>query len=794
VVLGATDVPVSYLKVLEYGVFRILVLLILTVFPLLGASPSFAIEETSPLHYSAERQLWNRRANKVELFGRAILRQPGEILTAEYILLNLEERTVQAKGNCVYTATDTVIHGEEMRFNLDTRTGSIVSGRVSNDRFSLSGERINKLGAGRFQTHWGEYSTCRDCPQSWSFQAEDVDLEVEGYAYLKNVTVKIQDTPSVWFPYLVVPIKTRRQSGLLFPTLKVNDQHGFIFVLPFFWALDESADMTFGLGQYTARGRRLEWEGRYALTPRSSGTARFFHLNDTSAGVSILRDPGDSSVGRWALDISQIQELPWGIEAKTRILEVSDNLYPNFVGDVPGAVEPVLSSDLSFSKTSSELSAFVDFRRMRNLLNTNPDPRARIELFDSRTVQKLPEAVITTNDQFLFNTPFIGGVSVGVANFTRSSGPFDFDQSRFPFGQDPANSGLVPLPGVDPVREATRVAVTPMLYTAVKPFEIASVIPSLTYYSYFYSFHNALPNLNRGYLHFQTELNTQLERIYDTDDPVYPKSKHLIRPFLLYSRIPYVREDAAHPFLRQIRESEGYNFDNRDIVPLDASPSNINYFVPLGNSLSYGFTTQLIRKRGNALVPGSASYQRSIEFSARQAINFKRSDQRFSRLSSRLGFTFDQFSWGTDFSYTPYTDAPPEILNSSATYVFERATKHLVLQYDRSLMLSYSYDKSACGRDSPIKCGTNALSATVNFSLSDHILPTFTSEYNLVEKKFMSQKLNVAFQSPSRCWKFAFAIGHNVTSGFVRSYDLAINLTGAGFGISDLANDLIPGQ
>ena len=335
-VFGATDVPVSK------GLILKLLLILLWV-------PSVQLTaDEKPLHYSADRQVWNRRENKIELFSNAKVKQPGESLTADYMILDLTSRTIDARGNCVYTAADTVIRGEEMKFNLDSRTGTIMKGRVSNERFSLAGERINKLGSQRFQTHWGEYSTCRDCPQSWTLTAEDVDMQIDGYAYMSNVIAKIKDAPFAWLPYLIVPMKTRRQTGFLFPIFGASDLNGIQFVQPFFWAINRSSDMTFGFGNYSKKGRRLEWESRYALSGRSFGKSNFYYLRDRTESLDPFGNSTERTPHRWALDIVQAQELPFGIEQKLRVLEMSDNQYPIFIGDIPGRGENAVSSDLIF--------------------------------------------------------------------------------------------------------------------------------------------------------------------------------------------------------------------------------------------------------------------------------------------------------------------------------------------------------------------------------------------------------------------------------------------------------------
>lgn len=793
VAIGTTNVPLSgrtltFTKLLAVECVLLITLLLHLIFP----ANSFA-QGQEPLHASGDREVWNRRENRVELIGHAAVRRPGESLTADYIIMDQNLRTIDAFGNCVYIASDTVIYGEEMHFNLDSRTGTIVAGRVSNENFSLAGQRINKLGEGRFQTHWGEYTTCRDCAPSWSFQAQDVDMQIEGYAYLSNVALKVKDAPSAWLPYLIVPMKTKRQSGLLFPALSASATNGFTFVLPYFWAINRSSDMTFGVGSYTKRGARLEWEGRYAFSDRSVANADFFYINDKS--FADMNVAGNAQINptaaraRWALDLSQTQELPFRIDEKLRITEVSDNLYPFYIGDISVQKEMVLSSTLSLSHTSSDFSAYFALQRYRNLLAEIESSQNGVRSFDPNTVQVLPSAVVTTNDRYLLGTPVAAGLTFGVSNFTRSAGPFDVD--IFSISPDPGTFR----PGIDPIREATRVSIVPSLYTTLRPWDILSFTPSLKYFSYFYSFHNVLDNWYRSHVLFQADLSAQLEKIYSTDNPERPRKKHLVRPLLTYSYIPesLIHQD-AHPFLSQIEyarsnEAYGYNFDSNDIIPLDSPPGVESvYFLPLGNSLAYGLTTQLIERVGKEEAT-DPSYRMPLEFTAGQAINFREyrtgEPKPFTRLFSNLNFSVDdRLVSTTTYYYYPYQPLFRHWLSTSASYIFERATRQRVLLYDRSVSLTYALDRVTCTeRTTDGKpCGNGNIIGSLNFSLNDYILPTFSISYNSVKDLFNSFGMNLTFQSPSRCWKFVLTQNYQPTTGPVWGVDFALNLTGSGFG------------
>jgi hypothetical protein len=767
---GSTYVPVSFaLTVLASWALSVAV-----------APDARALDEAKPLHRSAEREIWDPNSNRIELFGKAVVRQPGETLSADYITVDMNARTLDARGNCVYVSPESVIYGEEMHFNMDTRTGTIINGRVANERFSLAGERINKLGQGRFQTHWGEYSTCVDCPQSWAFSAQDVDMEMGGYAHMSNVIGKVKDVPAFWLPYLIVPLKTERQTGFLFPLFAFGGINGFTFVQPFFWAINRSSDMTFGLGEYTARGTRFQWEGRYALSPRSGGQASAFYVRDRTA-----EGKDNRRVHRFGVDIAQTQELPFGIQEKLRLREVGDNAYPIEIGDVSWTGDPYLESAMSFSFGSPYFQGFVGGRRLRNLVVSD------LNRFDQRTVQVLPTAVVTTNDRFIGSWAggrWSGGFTLGVTNFTRGAGPFDFN----PLVGIPSDGQF--RPGIDPIREATRLAISPAIYTTFRPWDVVSVVPSIQYRGYAYTFNGFVPNLYRQYTLFQVDVSTQLERVYETSNPDQPRVKHLIRPLLTYSLIPeFLRQEPAeHPFIRQT-ERPGLRFDNYDLVPLDANPANFN-FIPLGHSVAVGLSTELIRRMGR-VDSDEASYFKSVEFNVGQAFNIReysdarlqdpirsqRPPQPFSRFFSNLETNFNnRLSSSTTYYYYPYVPWFRHQLSTNLNYVFDRGIRQRVLDFDRSFSLNYTLNKVNV---EDRRKGVSALTGTMRFSVSDYFLPSLSAAYDFTTASYQSATLGLLFQSPSRCWRFSVDVAYTRNVGLPTwAPNLTLNLTGSGFG------------
>lgn len=765
----------------------------------------YAAKESGRMHWSGKKTEWDRKNNRVTLVGNAVFRQEGESLSADYMVLDLDKRSVYAKGNCVYIANDSIIYGTEMLFDLEARSGTIYSGRVANEKFTLLGDRIEKIGSNRFKVENSEYSTCRDCARSWTIAAGKVDMEIEGYAYMSDVVGRVKDSSIFWMPYLILPMKTQRQTGLLFPKFRFVDG-SFRIVQPFFWAISQSTDMTIGVGDFADRGIRLEWEGRYRLSARSAGTANVYYLRDKLFN-DYLSEPSNFSnypeisirptSHRWAIDVSQTQEFPLGIDQKLRLIEVSDSLYPIRMGDVPGNGEAYVSSEFMLSHASNEFSAFVAARRYRNLLYPNP------QIFDPQTVQVYPSAVVASNSKFLFGTPIAGSLSVGIKNFTRTSGDFDLD----PWSLEADPSKTVPVPGIDPVRKATRISFNPSLYTTLRPWGVMSIVPSVEYRGYFYSFHQSLPNLVRGYLLFKTDVFAQLEKIYeDPNNAEAPKSKHLIRPLLTYHLIPTSTiHEPSHPFISQMQYANsgttgsfggwgGYQFDDDDVIPLDAPGTSSNYFMPEGNSISYGFTTQYIRKRAPNVYNSDWYYQTSVELKTGQTLNFREFDkpvaerQPFSQYFADLIFLYDKWSASLNYTYSPNVPVSPDssrhAVTSAFTYNFDKSIRQKILLFDRSFSLGYTYARQ--------NGTTNNMRAAFSYSISDYIMPTISASWDFYSNRMLSGDAAIKFQSPSQCWTFDLGVNRSVCAkerptdtGYctVVRFDVGLNFTGSGFGV-----------
>jgi LPS-assembly protein len=214
-------------------------------------------------------------------------------IKADWIVYDVELKTIKAKGNLEIITADDTLKAHEGTLNLVNETGKFKDAVVvrSEDSLHLEGETIEKTGLDTYRIIDGWAITCKlDKGQTppWSFASANTDVRQGGYAVLKHARFNIHDVPILYSPYMIVPVKDTRQSGFLLPEFSGSSQSGFGINLPFFLNISDSADATFFPEYYVNRGIMPGLEFRYVANAQSKGTFSASYLDDA------LSDPSET--------------------------------------------------------------------------------------------------------------------------------------------------------------------------------------------------------------------------------------------------------------------------------------------------------------------------------------------------------------------------------------------------------------------------------------------------------------------------------------------------------------------
>jgi LPS-assembly protein len=205
------------------------------------------------LHYDIERELYVGR-------GNVVIKQSGRTLHADWVAFNRKTGAGVASGSVKLEDSGDVVTADFVEFELETIQGTLHGARLESQtsRFRASAAEIAKTGPKTYSFKDGRFTTCRcpdpEAPDPWVLRSEEAKLEVEGYATARNTTFDVFGVPIAWIPWMIFPVKTERQTGVLFPEFSLGSFHGLDMGLPFFWAITDQSGLVLTPRYSTKRG------------------------------------------------------------------------------------------------------------------------------------------------------------------------------------------------------------------------------------------------------------------------------------------------------------------------------------------------------------------------------------------------------------------------------------------------------------------------------------------------------------------------------------------------------------
>jgi len=311
---------------------RLTLLLCILLFSLLGTGDGLAQEAMEEISLTAETM--------TSLFDGTIVAEgdvrvygKGVNVRADKLKYDPGSKVLVLSGNVVMREEGGgSFTGEALALDLSDLTGGISRGEIIivPNGFRVRGEDINRLGPEEYSIRKGVFTSCPgDCPD-WSFTASRIQVRKEGYLEARHAAFRIVGIPVFYTPYLFYPVKTDRQSGLLFPEFSYSDETGFESRWPLFITMGPHADATVSPRTFSRDSVGLDLEARYRLDWGGGGQFRGFAMT------------GDRPE-RWDFSGEHSMALTPDIWIRGRWYDVGDETVPSLFGSgfeerYPGAV------------------------------------------------------------------------------------------------------------------------------------------------------------------------------------------------------------------------------------------------------------------------------------------------------------------------------------------------------------------------------------------------------------------------------------------------------------------------
>ena len=284
--------------------------------------------------------------------------------------------TVKIEGNVRFITKDMTLYGSHVDYNIATGAAHIKNARILTSDFNLVARELIRINENEYLAKESEFTTCKDCRESWAIYGNYIRLNVGKYVQIKHGLFKVKGVDIIYIPYIVLPILAKRETGLLIPRISQRTGEGLSFEQPFFWAIDDHKDATLSPTFWAKRGYGGDLQYRQRFSEMSWLELNSRLVNDT------IYWPGQSNVGpsgeqffRYFADVESHQFWSPNLNSHFRYTGTRDL---DFIRDYPQYTDPrITSSDFGFQ-------GIVNWRQDLFSINTEAN-YLRNQLFSDST-------------------------------------------------------------------------------------------------------------------------------------------------------------------------------------------------------------------------------------------------------------------------------------------------------------------------------------------------------------------------------------------------------------------------
>lgn len=666
-------------------------------------------------------------------------------LEADYVEFSNKTKDAFAQGNVILISGEDSISCDAMNINLETEIGTIHKGTIfiQKDNFYINGEDIRKTGEFTYSLEKGSITSCSGDSPDWKISGRKVKVTVEGYGTARDAVLWAKEIPAAYTPFLMFPVKTKRQTGFLMPSASSSKRKGYEYEQPFFIAISDNTDATIYADYMSDRGTKTGVEYRYILDNRSKGAVFFDYLQDSkiddgtegTENYSFSTTPQRTNTNRYWLRMKHNLELPNGFYTKLDLDVVSDADYLHeFQEGFSGYRQTQAYLETEFGRGLDEYDKTI----RRNWLNVNKswsnyilnmdalwydNVILRRQNGDDTTLQTLPAIQFDAFRQQLGDSQFY----------------YTLDSEHRSFYRQDTTANLV---------TGQRTDFYPKIYLPLRFNKIFYFEPSLGarqtlwYTDDFMSADGNSDHLRTRHMaDLGAEISTKIFNIFNTDNSFAEKIKHELIPKLQYSFTPDVGQNNLPVFDSLDRVAE------QNLITWSLT----NYFI----------------SRKTILTPQEKEIRTYRDFAYAQLLqsfDIKKEKENtprpFSDILLTSSLSLNEFvAVNMDVSWSPY-DNDYNIFNFGSTLKDKRGD---------ALAVEYRFNRNIL----------ESVYSEIDIALTDKLTAYYSVEKNLKDDRTVQTQ--AGFILIKECWSFDLAATETTE-------DLSIGLLVTLHGIGEIGN------
>ncbi len=329
--------------------------------PMLQEQWPASVRAQLPLFLSGQH-ITGRPDVDARIEGSARLVKGDMIITADRLDYTSATDSARAIGQVRVNKAGNVYEGHLLELRLNAFEGFFNQTRYYFPKNNANGQaaRVDFLDEQRTVIHQASFTTCQPLPvphwmPDWILTADTLSFDSgENRGTAQGALLSFKGMPLLPVPYLSFPLSDQRKSGVLPPTLGLDNVDGYAVSVPYYWNIAPNRDATITPTVMSKRGLSLGNEFRY-LESNHSGTVQLNWMPSDA-----LRD-----ATRWGLNTTHQARLSnaWsdnGVDVTLKFNRVSDdNYWRDFTRVDNSLTQRLLANDATLSWTNGYFSNSV---------------------------------------------------------------------------------------------------------------------------------------------------------------------------------------------------------------------------------------------------------------------------------------------------------------------------------------------------------------------------------------------------------------------------------------------------
>jgi LPS-assembly protein len=329
--------------------------------------------------------------------GHAMLRKGDMVIRADRLEYNQSTDLARARGNVHVNRAGNVYEGPLVELRVDAFEGFFNQPSYHFLKNDAHGEasRVDFLDDQRAVIHNATFTTCKrqggpDWLPDWILKATQISMDnEEDVGTAEGALLSFKGVPLLPIPYLTFPLSDKRKSGVLPPSIGLDNVNGFEVALPYYWNIAPNRDATITPTLMSKRGLNISTEFRY-LEPDYSGDAQVDWM------------PSDQlrNTNRWSLEATHQAKIAsdWtdnGFALNLSLNRVSDdNYWRDFTRSGGTSTQLLSPTDAALVAANSQLTQRL-LANDAKLSWTNGPFSSFVRTLKWQTLQDLQDATAT---------------------------------------------------------------------------------------------------------------------------------------------------------------------------------------------------------------------------------------------------------------------------------------------------------------------------------------------------------------------------------------------------------------